>query len=157
MPTKKESENLVNQSMALDRFLSTLVKSVAKGQTALQQYYTEDEQGRNSAVAYTIPSVSLEIKLNFTTSEEKGISFFFKKTKETTTEVFSSMKLNLSAIPNPQHQSAQTTYKVKAGDTLKVIANKLNVSMKDLLKWNPDKIPDPNNIPQGILLNILLE
>jgi LysM repeat protein len=155
MATRKESENLVNQSMVLDQFLSTLVKSVAKGQTALQQYYTEDEEGRNSTVAYTIPSVSLEIKLNFTTSEEKGISFFFKKTKETATEVFSSMKLNLSAIPNPQHQPSGTTYTVKAGDDLPKIANKLNVSMKDLLKWNPGKIPDPKNIPPGMVLTIL--
>ena len=50
MSKKKEPENLVNQSMVLDQFLSTLVKSVAKGQTALQQYYKEDEQGRNSKI-----------------------------------------------------------------------------------------------------------
>jgi hypothetical protein len=103
MAKKKESENLVNQTIVLDQFLSTLVTSVAKGQTALQRYYKEDEQGRNSTVAYTIPSVSLEIKLNFTMTETKGISFLFKKTKETSSEVFSSLKLNLAAIPNPKH------------------------------------------------------
>ena len=156
MPKKKETENLVNQSMVLDQFLSTLVKSVAKGQTALQQYYKEDEQGRKSTVAYTIPSVSLEIKLNFTLTEEKGISFFFKKTRETSTEVFSSMKLNLSAIPNPRHQPSQTTYTVKAGDTLKKIAEKFNVSVKELIKWNMDKISDPDRIKKGMVLTVLL-
>jgi LysM repeat protein len=153
MATKKESENLVNQSMVLDQFLSTLVKSVAKGQTALQQYYTEDEEGRNSTVAYTIPSVSLEIKLNFTTSEEKGISFFFKKTKETATEVFSSMKLNLSAIPNPGHQPSRRTYTVKPGEDLKTVAKKLNVTQADLLRSNP-KIPDIHKLPPGMILTI---
>lgn len=156
MASKKESENLVNQSMVLDQFLSSLVKSVAKGQTALQQYYKEDEQGRNSTVAYTIPSVSLEIKLNFTMTEKKGISFLFKKTKETATEVFSSMKLNLSAIPNPQHQLSRAAYTVKAGDTLKKIAEKFNVSLKELIKWNIDKIPDPDRIEKGMVLTLFL-
>ena len=152
MAKKKESENLVNQTIVLEQFLSTLVKSVAKGQTALQQYYKEDEQGRNSTVAYTIPSVSLEIKLNFTMTEAKGISFLFKKTKETSSEVFSSMKLNLAAIPNPQHQLAQKTYTVKAGDTLKRIADRLNVSVNELIKWNADKISDPDRIEKGMVL-----
>ena len=156
MAKKKESENLVNQTIVLDQFLSTLVTSVAKGQTALQRYYKEDEQGRNSTVAYTIPSVSLEIKLNFTMTEAKGISFLFKKTKETSSEVFSSMKLNLAAIPNPQHQLAQKTYTVKpgykAGDTLKRIADRLNVSVNELIKWNADKISDPDRIEKGMVL-----
>jgi LysM repeat protein len=156
MPKKKEPENLVNQSMVLDQFLSTLVKSVAKGQTALQQYYKEDEQGRNSTVAYTIPSVSLEIKLNFTMTETKGISFLFKKTKETSSEVFSSLKLNLAAIPNPQHQLTQEVYTVQAGDTLKRIAEKFNVSVNELIKWNTDKISDPDRIEKGMVLTLFL-
>ena len=152
MAKKKESENLVNQTIVLDQFLSTLVTSVAKGQTALQRYYKEDEQGRNSTVAYTIPSVSLEIKLNFTMTEAKGISFLFKKTKETSSEVFSSLKLNLAAIPNPQHQLTQKAYTVKAGDTLKRIAERLNVSVNELIKWNADKISDPDRIEKGMVL-----
>ncbi len=156
MASKKESENLVNQSVVLDQFLSTLVKSVAKGQTALQRYYKEDEQGRSSTVAYTIPSVSLEIKLNFTMTEEKGISFLFKKTKETSTEVFSSLKLDLTAIPNPRHQLTRAAYTIKAGDTLKKIAEKFNVSVNELIKWNIDKISDPDRIEKGMVLTILL-
>jgi LysM repeat protein len=156
MAKKKESENLVNQTIVLDQFLSTLVKSVAKGQTALQRYYKEDEQGRNSTVAYTIPSVSLEIKLNFTMTEAKGISFLFKKTKETSSEVFSSLKLNLAAIPNPQHQLTQKEYTVKAGDTLKKIAERLNVSVNELIKWNADKISDPDRIEKGMVLTLFL-
>ncbi len=141
MAKKKESENLVNQTIVLDQFLSTLVTSVAKGQTALQRYYKEDEQGRNSTVAYTIPSVSLEIKLNFTMTEEKGISFLFKKTKETSSEVFSSMKLNLAAIPNPQHQLTQEVYTVHAGDTLKRIAEKFNRQYSFYLYAYPTQSP----------------
>jgi len=156
MPQHKEAENLVNQSIVLDQFLSTLVKSVAKGQTALQQFYKEDEQGRKSNVAYTIPSVSLEIKLNFTMTEEKGISFLFKKTKETSTEVFSSLKLDLSAIPNPQHQLLQAQYTVNTGDTLQKIATKYNISVNELIKWNIDKISDPDKIDKGMVLTLFL-
>jgi len=99
MATTKESEDIVSQSIVLDEFLSSLVRSVARGQVELEKYYREGD-GKESAVAFTIPSVSVDVKINFTMTKTKGIAFLFKKTKETTTEVFSSLKLNLSAVPN---------------------------------------------------------
>jgi hypothetical protein len=101
MADKRATEKFVNASVRLEEFFESLVRSVARGQSALQQYYRETEEGRRSTVAYTIPSVALEVKLNFTVTTDKGICFFFKKTQETSTEVFSSMKLNLTAVPNP--------------------------------------------------------
>jgi len=154
MADPKESETFVNQSMLLDDFLGTLVKSVAKGQTSLEKYYREDDEGRKSTVAYTIPSVSLEVKLNFTMTKEQGIAFLFKKTKETTTEIFSSLKLNLSAIPNPAIPKKKEIYRVKTGDTLAKIASKFGVSVQDIRKWNADKIEDPNKIKKGLELEI---
>lgn len=101
MADKKEAEKFVNPSIRLEEFLESLVRSVARGQSALDRYYRENEEGRKSTVAYTIPSVALEVKLNFTVTTDKGVHFFFKKTKETATEMFSSMNLNLKAVPNP--------------------------------------------------------
>jgi LysM repeat protein len=89
-------------------------------------------------------------------TETKGISFLFKKTKETSSEVFSSLKLNLAAIPNPKHQLTQKAYTVKAGDTLKRIAEKFNVSVNELIKWNTDKISDPDRIEKGMVLTLFL-
>jgi len=128
MPDHKESENLVNQSMVLDEFLSSLVKSVAKSQTALETYYRNGE-GRKSSVAYTIPSVSLEMKMNFTMTKTRGIAFLFKKSKETSTEVFSSLKLNLAAMPNPQFSESAGTYEARREDTPEEIAENHGVTI----------------------------
>ena len=141
--------------MLLENFLESLVKSVAKGQTELEKYYREDEEGRKSTVAYTIPSVSLEVKLTFTITKEKGIAFFFKKTQETETEVFSSLKMNLSAIPNPAIKR-KTSYTVEEGDTMHEIANKFGVSLADIMKWNQGKIQDPDIIEKGLELDIFI-
>ncbi len=116
MPEHKESENLINQSMMLDEFLSSLVTSVAKSQTALEAYFRNGE-GQRSSVAFTIPSVSLEMKMNFTMTKTRGIAFFFKKTKETSTEVFSSLKLNLAAMPNPEFSRGADDEQVREGET----------------------------------------
>ena len=116
MPDPKESESLVNQSMMLDDFLSALVKSVARSQTALEAYYSHGE-GEKTSVAYTIPSVSLEMKMNFTMTKTRGIAFFFKKTKETSTEVFSSLKMNLAAMPNPKFSGGADDDQVREGET----------------------------------------
>lgn len=126
MPDPKESENLVNQSMMLDEFLSSLVQSVAKSQTALEAYYRNGE-GKKSSVAYTIPSVSLEMKMNFTMTKTRGIAFFFKKTKETSTEVFSSLKLNLNAMPNPQFSEGADEYRIREGEAPADIAKNHDV------------------------------
>jgi hypothetical protein len=109
MTEKKETEQFVNASVRLEEFFESLVRSVARGQSALEQYYRGTAEGRQSTVAYTIPSVALEVKLNFTVTTDRGICFFFKKTKETSTEVFSSMKLNLAAVPNPAVAAEQNT------------------------------------------------
>jgi LysM repeat protein len=148
----RESENLVTQTLVLQDFLQDLVKSVAMGQTELEKYYREDKEGQRSTVAFTIPSVSLEIKLNFTEVKEKGISFLFKKTKETSTEIFSSLKLNLSAMPNTVVIDKKT-YTVKEGDTLSKIANEYKVTIQEIFKWNPGKIKDPSKIV-GLVLDI---
>jgi LysM repeat protein len=158
-----DPENVINPQIQLEDFLTRLVKAVAESQTGLEQYYRDTAEGRRSSVAYTIPSASMEVKLNFSTVTEKGISFIFKKTSETQTEVFSSLKLNLTALPNPALSKETPTrytqnivHTVAPGETLAQIARKYDVTIAEIQAWNPTAISDPDRIDAGLALSIFL-
>jgi hypothetical protein len=94
-------ESGIEQSLALEEFLGSMVEAVVKAQTILDR--CQEGNGQSSETLYTIPSASLEIKVRVATKKEetrKAYVFFGPKTStEAGSELNSTLTLNIVAIP----------------------------------------------------------
>jgi LysM repeat protein len=59
-------------------------------------------------------------------------------------------------IPSNTAPGTPISYPVQLGDTLSSIASKFNSTVASILSRNATKITDPNNIPVGLVLSILV-
>ena len=57
------------------------------------------------------------------------------------------------SLPSQQTMVPQNNYQIRSGDSLSVIASRNNMSIKDLLRYNP-QITNPNQIQVGQNINL---
>jgi LysM repeat protein len=60
-------------------------------------------------------------------------------------------------IPSDLPAGTIISYAVQMGDTLTSIASKFNSTVENILKRNEKLITDPNNIPVGVVLSIIIK
>lgn len=62
--------------------------------------------------------------------------------------------LTATPVPTDLKPGTVITYTIKAGDSLGAIAEKFNSQVIDIINLNKDALPDPDNIPVGVTIQI---